>query len=188
MNSTHHVNLANYGSDKTGVRVYDLTAAAHFTPIDINVDYLAKAGWSPSTDHFRFLIDPAAVPLPGDLPSVAGGGDFLNLLIRRYDQEQDCLAVIHVFPNGLITILSNDSAFAKQCLQGLFVNVPPSFHSTACLTIKAAWVTDSYAVSYFSGMVNCALNPHLANQSCGGIDEVEPDKPPESDRRSQRSP
>lgn len=80
-----------------------------------------------------------------------------HLLIRRYDREEDCLAVLRIFLDGTIEILSNDSEFATRYLRGVFLECPPSFHDKGELETITEWITDPTVVAMFSGIVAGAL-------------------------------
>lgn len=134
MSDIKHVKLGDYSEKSEGLSVYSLTAKPSFSPIDINMEFLTKDGWSASGDRIRFHI-PRDTDTPPDHPlAVLLGSVQPHLLIRRYDREEDCLAAIRVQLDGTIRILSNDSAFAHRYLRGLFLEMPPSFHGQDSMT------------------------------------------------------
>jgi hypothetical protein len=115
--------------------------------------FLAQDGWSASGDRLRFhvLREPQEAlkhPLAELLGSVPP-----HILIRRFDREEDCIAVIRVFLDGTIQILSNDVEFAKKYLRGSFLESPPSFHTEEEIETSAEWLEDLTNIAMFAGLV-----------------------------------
>jgi hypothetical protein len=153
MAQTDHIELSKYSSDPSGLSVYCLTAKPSFSPIDINLAFLAQDGWSASGDRLRFhvLREPQEAlkhPLAELLGSVPP-----HILIRRFDREEDCIAIIRVFLDGTIQILSNDVEFAKKYLRGSFLESPPSFHTEEEIETSAEWLEDLTNIAMFAGLV-----------------------------------
>jgi hypothetical protein len=115
MAQTDHIELSKYSSDQSGLSVYCLTAKPSFSPIDINLAFLAQEGWSASGDRLRFHVQQPQEVLKHPLAELLGSVP-PHILIRRLDREEDCIAVIRVFLDGTIQILSNDVEFAKKYL------------------------------------------------------------------------
>ncbi len=157
MNRVQHVKLTYYAEKGKVTVVYSLTATPSFSPIDINVEFLAKDGWSASGDRLRFHIPHGKSPPPSNPMAAVIAATKPNLLIRRYDREEDCLAAIRIHLDGVIAILSNDPDFAKRYLRRVFLEMPPSFHSEDELEIKDEWVTEPFTVAMFAGLVAGAL-------------------------------
>jgi hypothetical protein len=163
MSEAQHVKLTDYAENAKGTAVHSLTATPSFSPIDINVEFLAKDGWSVSGDRLRFHIPPAANLPPGHAMAAVLATK-PHLLIRRYDREEDCLAAIRVQLDAVTNILSNDPAFATRYLRRVFLEMPPSFHGEDTLTVKEEWVTEPTTVAMFSGMVAGGLRLGLGTQ------------------------
>jgi uncharacterized protein DUF4145 len=133
--------------------IYCLTAKPSFAPIDINLKFLSEDGWSAAGDRLRFHFqrdseDQAKHPLAELIGSVPP-----HLMLRRYDREEDCFAVVRIFLDGGIQILSNDTEFAKKYLRGVFLEAPPSFHADDELETTEEWLQDSSTLAHFTGML-----------------------------------
>src|SRR3990172_4625531 len=50
-------------------------------------------------------------------------------------------------------ILSNDADFARRFFQGIFLECPPSFHTSDQFQITEEWLTDQETKAFFAGML-----------------------------------
>jgi HEPN domain-containing protein len=146
-----HVELGKYSADPAELSVYCVTAKPLFAPIDVNLAFLAQDGWSASGDRLRFNVDHVGLPEHPLVEVLASAPP--HLFIRRFDREEDCLAVIRVFLDGTIQILSNDINFANRYLRGAFLEGPPSFHTQEEIEIGDEWIVDGATVAMFAGLV-----------------------------------
>jgi hypothetical protein len=128
----------------------------NFTPIDINIQFIIEEGWS-HADRLRFhsaskLKVANGNPLADVLANLKP-----HLLIRRFDREEDSFLTVSISQDGDLEILSNDINFARRYLHGLFLECPPSFHSTDEIEIVDEWVKDTQICSMFLGLLHGAL-------------------------------
>lgn len=128
----------------------------NFTPIDINIQFIIEEGWS-QADRLRFHSDTKVKAAKGHPLTAVLANLKPNLLIRRYDREEDSFLTASIGQNGEIEILSNDSNFAQRYLHGLFLECPPSFHSADELEINDEWVEDQQICAMFLGLLHGAL-------------------------------
>ena len=49
--------LADYADPLNPPPVFRLTGKPGFSPVDLNISFLAKGGWSPSVDRLRFHFE-----------------------------------------------------------------------------------------------------------------------------------
>jgi HEPN domain-containing protein len=152
----NHIPLEDYSKEAKSP-VFRLVAKPTFAPVDLNLKFLAEDGWSASTDRIRFYIQQEQRAQPEHPLAKLIGSVPPHLLIRRYDREEDCLAVLRIFLDGTIEILSNDSEFATRHLQGMFLECPPSFHAADELSTAEDWLTDPTIIATFTGLVVSAL-------------------------------
>ncbi|MEM2143784.1 MAG: hypothetical protein QW279_00355 [Candidatus Jordarchaeaceae archaeon] len=137
--------------------VYRIRVYPKFSPIDINIQFIMKEGWS-DADRLRFWTGIETETTDG-----GSGTSFFSdifkpsLIIRRYDKEKDALVHINISIEGEIEIFSNDSSFAKRYLRGLFLDCPPSFHTTKDIEIHEEWVENQQVYGMFLGMLYGAL-------------------------------
>lgn len=76
-----------------------------------------------------------------------------HLLIRRLDYDEDRFASVHVSVRGEIVVLSNDADFARAFFGGIFLECPPSFHTSGEFEITEEWKADGETKSLFAGML-----------------------------------
>jgi hypothetical protein len=148
-----HYPLDDYTRSAPGAPVFRLAARAQFSPLDVNVAYLARSGWNQAVDRLRFQGEQQAHIAP-DHPLAKAAGSFgPHLLVRRLEKEEDRFVSIHAFMKGDIIVLSNDAPFARSFLQDVFLECPPSFHTLDELDIAEEWRTDAETKAMFAGML-----------------------------------
>ena len=137
--------------------VYSLVAAVPFSPVDVDLNVLARGEWDALTDRFRVWF----------LPKTEGQSDKTScyVMIRKFDQQQAVLVCLHIVANletgeggngqpyFTLGILSNDDIRARATL-GIFLGVPPIFHRRSEITlIERKWRTDPATVARFASNV-----------------------------------
>jgi hypothetical protein len=147
-------------------RVYSLVASVPFSPVDVDLNLLARGEWDASKDRLRVWF----------LPATEGQNDKPSgyVMIRKLDQQQGVLVCVHIVmnlgagatrdgqPYFTIGILSNDEIRARAILR-IFLGVPPIFRKRSEITlIEGKWRTDIATVMRF------AANVHSAIESQGG--------------------
>ena len=133
--------------------MFRLCARPRFSPLDVNVAFLARSGWNQSVDRLRFHFGRASDAAP-DHPLAQAISRFApHLLIRRLDYDEDRFASVHAAADGEVVILSNDADFARAIFQGIFLECPPSFHTSEDFEISEAWLDDQETKSLFAGML-----------------------------------
>lgn len=133
--------------------VFQLTAAAQFSPIDINIAYLTQAGWNQTVDRLRFHIQSHNPPAADHPLAVAIGSVEPHIIVRRLDEEQDRFVSIQIAIDGVISVMSNDRKFAIDTFSRLLLDCPPGFHTADEFDINEQWTTDAQIVAYFLGML-----------------------------------
>ena len=121
--------LAAYADPASAAPVFRLSANPQFSPLDVNVAFLAQNGWNQSVDRLRFHTRGASAVAPDDPLARVVTRFEPDLLIRRLDRDEDCFASVHAYVDGDIVVLSNDADFARVLFQGIFLECPPSFHT-----------------------------------------------------------
>lgn len=154
--SQKKIPIQDYLASEKNIPVYKLKATPNFSPIDINLQFIIKEGWS-NADRMRFhtkmkLGTTKNHPMTALLAVLKP-----QLLIRRYDREEDSFLSIYITLDGKVDILSNDQAFAHKYLHGLFLECPPSFHSAEELQVSEEWVDDPQICAMFLGLLHGAL-------------------------------
>jgi hypothetical protein len=76
-----------------------------------------------------------------------------HLLIRRLDRDEDCFISVQASLAGEIVVLSNDAECGRHWLRGIFLEVPPSFHTADEFEISEAWKEDPETMALFTGML-----------------------------------
>jgi hypothetical protein len=137
--------------------VYSLVAAVPFSPVDVDLNVLARGEWDALTDRFRVWF----------LPKAEGQNDKSScyVMIRKFDQQQAVLVCVHIVANleagegrdvqryFTLGILSNDDIRARAIL-GIFLGVPPIFHRRSEITlIERKWRTDPATAARFAANV-----------------------------------
>jgi len=145
--------LSAYADPTSEAQVFRLRAVAEFSPLDVNVAFLAQTGWNQSIDRLRFHVRSAS-PIEADSPLARVVTRFEpHLLIRRLDRDEDCFASVHSYVDGNIVVLSNDADFAHTLFQGIFLECPPSFHTLEEFEVTEEWLGDDETKALFSGML-----------------------------------
>jgi hypothetical protein len=141
--------------------VYSLVAAIPFSPVDVDLNVLARGEWDALTDRFRVWF----------LPKTEGQTDKAScyVMIRKFDQQQAVLVCVHIVANlevgeggdgqryFTLGILSNDDIRARAIL-GIFIGVPPIFHRRSEITLtERKWRTDSATVARFAANVHSTV-------------------------------
>lgn len=140
------------------MKVYSLVAAVQFSPVDIDLNLLARGEWDATCDRMRVWF----------LPKTERQGDKMScyVMIRKFDRKQQALVCVHIVPNlgagegddfFTIGILSNDDVRAKAVL-GVFLGVPPIFHERAEIALmEDMWRTEPDPVMRFAANVHSAV-------------------------------
>jgi Domain of unknown function (DUF4145) len=153
---THYM-LEQYTNPKDLPPVFLLRVRPSFSPLDINIAFLARTGWLQSSDRLRFHHESVAQP-PSDHPL---GGVLRamqpHLLIHRLDRAEDAFASVHITTNGEVTVFSNDSNFAQSFFAGVFLDCPPSFHTWDDVEVVEEWVNEAQVKAMFAGLLAGAL-------------------------------
>ena len=145
--------LSSYKDPASGSPVFRLRAKPAFSPIDVNVAFLARSGWNQSVDRLRFHFRRAADADP-DSPLAAVISRFgPHLLIRHFDRDEDRFGSVHASIDGEIVVLSNDAEFARTFFRGVFLEYPPSFHTSEDFEFSEEWCTDRETTALFAGML-----------------------------------
>ena len=140
------------------MKVYSLVAAVQFSPVDIDLNLLARGEWDATADRMRVWF----------LPKTEGQSDKIScyVMIRKFDRKQEAVVCVHIVPNlgagegddfFTIGILSNDDARARAVL-GMFLGVPPIFHErTEISLVEDTWRTEPDPVMRFAANVHSVL-------------------------------
>jgi len=148
--------LSTYADPASESKVFCLRAKAQFSPIDVNVAFLARSGWNQSADRLRFHIKhDLKFPVDHPMAPMMSGAE-PNLLIRKLDRDEGRFVSIQTSIDGEIIILSNEVEFARIWLRGVFFEVPPSFHTTDEFEIAEEWKGDPETKAFFCGMLSGA--------------------------------
>jgi Domain of unknown function (DUF4145) len=145
--------LSSYADPASASKVFSLSANAYFSPLDVNVAFLARSGWNQSADRLRFHVEHdsqigAAHPMAEIMRRLEP-----HLLIRRLDRDEDSFVCVQASLKGRILVLSNDAEFARSWLRGIFFEVPPSFHTADEFEISEDWKGDPEIKALFAGML-----------------------------------
>lgn len=152
------VPIKDYLTEGGNLPVYVLKVRPNFSPIDVNLQFILREGWS-HADRLRFHTETKATISPKDEHPLFAllQHQKPHLLIRRYDRERDSLLVASIALDGEIQFLSNDRDFAQRYLHGLFLEHPPSFHTPEELEVTEEWVDDPHTRALFMGLLHGAL-------------------------------
>lgn len=136
--------------------IFQLTAIAQFTPIDINITYLTQAGWNQTVDRLRLHVQnqsppPSNHPLAGIIASIPP-----HLTVRRLDEEEDRFISVQISIDGTVIVMSNDHEFALDTFNRLLLDCPPSFHTIDEFEITEDWLSEPNVVAFFTGMLSGA--------------------------------
>jgi hypothetical protein len=141
-------------------RVYSLVASLPFSPVDVDLNLLARGEWDSSKDRLRVWF----------LPRKDGQDDKTScyVMIRKFDQQQAILVCVHIVMNSevgsgegqpffTLGILSNDDIRARAML-GVFLGVPPIFHRRSEVKlIESNWRSDPSTVMRYTANVHSVL-------------------------------
>lgn len=156
--NTSKIPISGYLVEGENAPVCVLKVRPKFSPIDVNLQFILREGWS-HADRLRFHTKmETSIPVNTDHPIAAVLENLEpHLLIRRYDKEGDSLLVVTISLDGEIQMLSNDRDFARRYLRGLFLECPPSFHSAEEIDVTEEWVNDIQTQAFFMGLLHGAL-------------------------------
>ena len=124
MSSSSNHPLSSYADPASGAPVFCLRAMPQFSPLDVNVAFLARSGWNQSVDRLRFHIQNESEIAPAHPIAQVMRRLDPHLLIRRFDRDEDRFISVHAYVQGEIVILSNDVDFAHGYFQGIFLSAP----------------------------------------------------------------
>lgn len=65
--------------------------------------------------------------------------------------DEDRFVSVQASVEGEIVILSNEAEFARSFFEGLFLECPPSFHTSREFEISEGWQTDGETKARFAG-------------------------------------
>jgi hypothetical protein len=77
-----HYPLADYSSASPVAPVFRLEGSSRFSPLDVNLAYLARSGWNQAVDRLRFRTEQQNIPTNHPLAKAIGRFG-AHLLIRR---------------------------------------------------------------------------------------------------------
>jgi hypothetical protein len=152
----NHIPLNDFFQDAPPKRVLRLRASPEFSPLDFNLQFLERSGWSVTSDRFRF--HPQQDPPPDDANELVRliASRPPHILIRRLNKEEDYFVAFSIFLDGTIEGLSNDSDVLTHFLRGIFTEFPPSFKELSDFVLQPEVVTDQGVIGMFSGMLHGA--------------------------------
>jgi hypothetical protein len=151
-NTSNHP-LSSYADPAASAPVFCLRAKPQFSPLDVNVAFLARSGWNQAVDRLRFHVEHDFEIPPGHPMAQVMNHLDPHLLIRRLDRDEDRFISIHVYVNGEIDVLSNDDEYARTGFKGIFLECPPSFHESDEFEITEEWKDDPRTKGLFAGML-----------------------------------
>lgn len=146
------------------MKVYSLVVGVPFSPLDVDLGYMARGEWNALTDRFRVWYFPRG---DGEGPPVC------YVMVRKFDPKEGIVVFGHLVANMrckereedgrafTVGIMSNDEVRARVTLNSI-LGVPPSFHRRSELRlIEGRWRGDSDAVMRFSANVHSAMSQPL---------------------------
>lgn len=162
-------------------KVYSLVVGVPFSPLDIDLGYLARGEWNAVTDRFRVWY------LPND--DGADGPPACYVMVRKFDPKDGVVVYGHMVVNTeakasgdsgwsfTVGIMSNDEVRASVMLNSI-LDIPPSFHERRELrTIEKKWRSDPEAVMRFRANVHSAM-ANLASSPDGKVYALKLDPQP----------
>jgi len=149
--------LSRYIETASAPVVFRLRAEPQFSPLDVNLSFLARSGWNQSVDRMRFHFEHDFAGHTKHPMTQVMGRLAPHLLIRRLDRDEDRFGSVHISVQGEIVILSNDAEFARALLRGIFLECPPSFHSLGEFKITEDAQSDGETKAMFAGLLAGAL-------------------------------
>lgn len=153
MTSQQRYPLASYADEHAASPVFAFEAVPNFSPLDINIALLNQIGWNQALDRMRFHPQrqshtTSTHPLAEAIQSITP-----HLLIRHLDRDEDRFVSVQIAISGNVTVLSNDSEYARLFFQGLFLECPPAFHSIHDVEVRESWHSDPTLRAMFLGML-----------------------------------
>ncbi len=148
-----HIPLADFFEEPSPEKIFRVVGSPAFSPLDFNLKFLNRNGWSVSFDRFRFHVQQEK---PGDdAPDLVKqmASHPPHLLLRRLNKEEDYFVAISVFINGRIEALGNDNEVLLRYLEGIFTEFPPSYKEVADLSIESEEITEEVLIARFVGML-----------------------------------
>ncbi len=163
------------------LKVYSLVAEIPFSPVDLDLNLLAKGHWDPSQDRFRLW----------HLPSEAQADKCCYVTMRKVDRKQGILVYVHIVvnleprresggfeSNFTVGVLSNEEARAASVLESI-LEVPPVFHTLSEVKlVESKWRADGASVAQYSANVVSAL-AHRAPEKEDQVTKLDLEIPPE---------
>ena len=153
MASPSSYSLGSYADPASAAPVFCLRAKPQFSPLDVNVAFLARSGWNQAVDRLRFHVQQESkIPPSHPMAQVVSRLD-PHLLIRHLDRDEDRFISVHASIKGEVVIFSNDADYARRGFQGIFLECPPSFHTSDEFEITEKWKADNETKGVFAGML-----------------------------------
>ncbi|HVC94729.1 MAG TPA: DUF4145 domain-containing protein [Pirellulales bacterium] len=133
---------------------FRLRATPTFSPVDINVAFLLRSGWTQAVDRLRLHITVAHDVISKSHPLAKLIGSLEpHLLVRRLDRESQSFVAVSIRIDGQIEVRSNDQVYARKFVAGLCLECPPGFHTLDELEIDETWESEPGAKAMFAGML-----------------------------------
>jgi hypothetical protein len=145
--------LNSYAEPGAESKVFSLRARAQFSPLDLNVAFLIRSGWNQSADRLRFHVKQDVEMSPDHPMAQMIGRIEPGLLIRKLDRDEDRFVSVRASVQGEVLILSNDAECARSWFEGMFLEVPPTFHVADEFDIAEEWKDDPETKALFMGML-----------------------------------
>ena len=147
-----------------GAKVYSLVVGVPFSPLDIDLGYLARGEWNALADRFRVWY----------IPKEDGvGPPVCYVMVRKFDKKDDVVVYGHMVVNMegrargedgwafIVGVMSNDEVRARVTVNSM-LGIPPSYHRRSELQlIERRWRGDPGAVMRFSANVHSAMSQPL---------------------------
>ena len=151
-----HISISNFFGEKAPECIFRIKATPDFSPLDFNLEFLKRKGWSLSSDRFRFHTqqEPPAEDASEFVKFLASRPP--HLLIRCLNKEEDYFVAFSVYMDGKVEALGNDKQILEHYLDGIFTEFPPSFKAISDFTIEYEVATDPNTIGMFCGMLHGA--------------------------------
>ena len=118
-------NISDYFDKTKSPKIFVVNITPHFSPIDINIIFLQQMGWN-NSDRIRFHTEQNNTKLNKPLTELLSNV-VPQILIRKYNKDEDYIFCCSIYVEGNIQIFSNDEFWSRKCINGLFFNFPPAF-------------------------------------------------------------
>ena len=151
-----HIPISVYFDDKPPEKVFIIKAKPGFSPLDFNLEFLKRQGWSLSSDRFRFHTQQELPPDDANEVIKLLASRPPHILIRRLDKEEDYFIALSVYMDGSVEALGNDPDVLKEYIKGLFTEFPPSFKGIEDFTIEVQEVSEEATIAMFCGLLHGA--------------------------------